>query len=178
MKNKTIIFIAISTIVLAGQYSLHAVNQYYYLQHPETPGAYQTESTGNNQNVKAVPFTPIGLFTTSDSSSHSNEIGYYWDSKDTDNTLLYPGKARIGNDQYNNVVAVDSKNVKNDDPDKVTAVNDENVLDTSPDANKKFDPDSLIRIGTFMRKNDPVIYYLYGAYLSTVVPDPTGVETL
>lgn len=176
MKNKSIVFITISTII-AYQLSLHAYNQYFYLHHPEKPGTYQTDNSGNLQNVKPIPFTPIGLLTTSQSNSE-NEIGYFWDSKDTDNTLLYPGKARIGNDQYNNVVAVDSKKVNLYDPDKVTSISSNNIFDTSSPQNKKFNHGSLVLIGTFMRKNDPVIYYLFGAYLATIVPDPTGVETL
>jgi|GEM_PF-2246529 len=177
MKNKSIVFIAISAVIIACQFSLHAYNQYYYLQQPESSG-YSTDNSGNSQNVKPIPFTPIGLMTTSGSSHESSDIGYFWDSKETDNTLLYPGKARIGNDQYNNVVAVDSKNVKLNDPDTVTSINSENVFDTSSKQNAKFDPGSLILVGTFMRTNDPIIYYLFGSYLSTVVPEPTGVETL
>ena len=168
----------ISSAVIIHQQFLYAYMP-GNIMHPDTPG-YHSENNTNLQNITPIPFTPADLSTstTDDQANQQEIIGYFWDSKDTDNTLRYPGKARIGNDQYINVVAVDSKNIDtSEDLDAATSTGKNNIMDPSQQ-NNKFKPEDLVKLGTFMRKNDQVIYYIYGQYLSTIVPDPTTVETL
>ena len=177
MKHKYMIISLMSFVIIAYKLSLHAYLPGSIL-HPETPG-YQEENNSNRQDVPPIPFTPADLSTADTNKQYNKQglIGYFWDSKDTDNTLLYPGKARIGNDQFINVVAVDSKIIDpNDDENAVNTIGSTNIMD--PTNNKKFHPGSLVKLGTFMRKNDPIIYSVYGEYLSTVIPDPKEIEVL
>jgi len=94
--------------------------------------------------VIPIPFTPEPI----GGLSQGELIGYFWDSTSNNSTLIYPGKAKIDNDKYINVLAIDSK--------------DEKAADQALQ-------NGLVYIGTFMRKNSPIIYHLYGQYLATVV---------
>lgn len=125
--------------------------------------------------IKPILFSPSEDFVTGD-DSNKNLLGYFWDIKDSNDSLLYQGKARIGNSQYINVVAVDSKKVNtNGDPNSVTG-NNENIYKPSPEEQSQFNPGFLVYLGNFSKPNNPTIYYLYGQYDYTVLPDPNIVE--
>ncbi len=142
---------------------------------------YEEKDNTDQQNITPIPFTPVDMATTNidNQTKNKNIIGYFWDSKDTENSLLYPGKARIGNDQYINVIAIDSKKIDDgSNNDKPISIDAENIMDTHQQNNRLFKPGSLIKLGTFMKKNDPITYFVYGQYLSTVIPDPHTIEVL
>jgi len=173
--KKFITIILILTVSIMYQLYVYGYMPGHIL-HTDKPG-YQTENNSNRQNIKPIPFTPA--ITATADIPDDELIGYFWDSIDTDPTLLYPGKARIGNDQYINVVAVDSKliDLKDVNQQETSALSSEDILNPHKKTSK-FDPGALIYLGTFMKKNDPVVYYVYGEYLSTIVPEPQGVENL
>ncbi len=107
----------------------------------ETPGYTNLPNPNNRQDISTIVFTPVNLTT-----EHFPEIiGYFWDSTTTDETLLYGGKAKIVNDQYINVIAIDA--YENPRP---------------------YEEQGLILLGIFMRHHDPKIYHVYGVYVYTV----------
>ena len=174
MKNKIVIFMMITNIM--------ATQNLFPIAPPSTTITYPTykDAPGYNtpmpdpkfSGVNPIAFTPYEDIATGD-DSNQNTIGYFWEVKNPDKALLYPGVARIGNSQYINVVAVDSKNVnKTANNDSVVSTGSDNIYNPSPTQQKQFDDSFLVPIGTFMKKNDPTVYILYGMYQYTVFPDP------
>lgn len=154
MKNKIIKFVIFNMIFIIHELSLFGTSIHYPRLRTEKPG-YHAENSSNRQNTNGIPFTATEMSSTNTNNNSNNEdgIGYFWDSKDRDNTLLYPGKARIGNDQYINAVAVDSKNIiGNNDPNATIRISDANIMNQNQENNNKFNPGNLIKLGTFMKK--------------------------
>ena len=179
--KKQIFFILCLTIFSTQKITIFAgypaVDVHNTILHPSYPTYNDYKETANTDpDIQPIPFTPAALSTTDTDNFGKVLIGYYWNSKDSDNSLLYPGKARIGNDQFINVVAVDSKSVSTSsyDPSLIVDTGATNVY--APKDTKMFDPGALVKLGTFMKKNDPVVYSVYGEYLSTIIPDPETVE--
>ena len=143
-----------------------------YPTYQNSPG-YNTPGVDHKfDHVKPILFTPNEDTATGD-DSNENQMGYFWPIKDMDKTITYPGKARIGNSQYINVVAIDSKKLNTvGDSNYVSDTNKEDLFNQSPEIKKIFDDDYLVPIGTFMKPNDTTIYTLLGQYLSTAFPDP------
>ncbi len=151
----------------------------YYHTYKDSPGY----NTGIQQvdhkfdGVKPILFTPNEDTITGD-DSNKDQVGYFWDIKDLDKTLTYPGKARIGNSQYINVVAIDSKKLNTEgDANSAVSTGSEDIYHPSDAQKKLFDDNFLVPIGTFMKPNDPTVYTLLGQYLSTDLPDPRIVAT-
>lgn len=146
-------------------------NKIHFETEEDWPGHNFAEENRLYANIKPIVFAPAdGVI--SNGQGDTPLIGYFWDIHDPDNSYMYPGKARIGNDQYVEVTAVDSTKVDTrDDVDRTISTASTNLLADVPSSDV-FDPGFLTHIGTFMKKNDPTIYYLYGRYLSTVFPDP------
>ncbi|MBV8660958.1 MAG: hypothetical protein JO129_02335 [Candidatus Dependentiae bacterium] len=174
MKNKIVVFIMIINIM--------ATQNVFSIKPPSTTISYPTykDAPGYNtpmpdskfNGIEPITFTPYEDIVTGD-DSNKDEIGYFWDIKNPDKALLYPGVARIGNSQYINVVAVNSKNVNTTgNNDSVVSTGSDNIYQPSVTQQKQFDDSYLVPIGTFMKKNDPTIYVLYGMYQYTVFPDP------
>jgi len=149
------------------------------------PGPFSHDAPGYNlpdddprfHNVKPILFTPEEDVITGD-DSNQQQYGYFWDIQDFDMDQQFPGKARIGNSQYINVVAVDASKINNsgDASDLIdTGVKD--LYHQSSKEKKLFNPQYLVRIGTFMKKNDPTVYALFGRYVATIMPDPCTTET-
>ena len=137
--KKLTLFIAIITLIPSVTYSYRKIKH----GNTETLGYPSLPDQNNRQDVTPIVFTPINL-----STEHFPElIGYFWDSTTTDETLLYGGKAKIINDQYINVIAIDAF---------------ENP--------SKYEEQGLLFLGIFMRQNDPTIYHVYGVYAYTVAP--------
>lgn len=148
-----------------------------YPTYQDSPGYNTPEHDRRFDGITPTLFTPFENVVTGD-DSNKNEVGYFWPIKDSDKTLLYPGKARIGNSQYINVVAVDSKSINTaGDSNTSISTGQEDIYHPNPALQKVFDDNFLVPIGTFMKSNDPTIYTLYGQYMSTVFPDPRQVGT-
>lgn len=144
----------------------------------DAPGFNSPDPDPKFNNVKPILFTPDEDVVTGD-DSNKKEVGYFWNVKDSDNDLQFTGKARIGNSQYINVVAVDANNInKSDDTNTVISTSTEDIYHPSATEKKQFDPQFLVKIGTFMKKNDPTVYVLYGRYLATIFPDPRNVQII
>jgi len=127
--------------------------------------------------VKPILFTPEEDTVTGD-DSNKNQYGYFWDIKDTDNDRQFTGKARIGNSQYIDVVAVDAKNVSTSgDENDLISTDQQDIYHQTAQEKKKFNPQYLTKIGTFMKKNDPTVYVLFGRYFATIMPDPRDTQT-
>jgi len=146
---------------------------YLYFGHKDQDG-YQSENNKNLQSIKPIPFTPFNI--TSDDNSHNKDfIGYFWDSKETDETLIYCGKARIENDQFINAMVVDTAkidtNIENNPNVLKRCIN---IFDAQTLDNNKFNPGELPQIGSYMKNG--IIYNVYGQYLSTIVPEPKDTD--
>lgn len=140
------------------------------------PGYNKPDDDPKFHGVQPILFTPEEDVVTGD-DSNKNQVGYFWDVKDDQNDLQFTGKARIGNSQYINVVAVDAKNINTTgDAYDLISTDEKNLYHPSAAEKKKFDPQYLVKIGTFMKKNDPTTYILFGRYLATIMPDPKNVE--
>lgn len=181
MKFTHIFFITCITLV-AFEYA-HALSNAIYFQDTgpfstTAPGFNSTEPDPKFNNVQPILFTPDEDAITGDDSD-KNKVGYFWDVKDTDTDLQFPGKARIGNSQYINVVAVPANQVNTTgDSDSVISSSSEDIYHPSSAEKKKFDPQYLVKIGTFMKKNNPTVFVLFGRYLSTVFPDPRNTQII
>lgn len=156
-------------------------NKIFY---PDT-SAFSKDAPGYNfayddprfHGVQPILFTPEEDAITGD-DTNKNQYGYFWDIKDSDNDQQFTGKARIGNSQYIDVVAVDAKKVATTgDADDLTSTGTQDLYKTNPADKQKFNPQYLVKIGTFMRPNDPTIYVLFGRYFATIMPDPRQTET-
>lgn len=144
---------------------------------PEAPGYNTPDDDPKFNGVKPITFKPENLSTGKLSHTDQDEdtIGYFWNIQDTDPTLLYPGKARIGNEQYINVVVVDSGKVNHTgDADDVGFTGIENIYQPTASDQQQFNNDSLVKIGSFINRGK--LYDLYGQYMATIIPDPEGVE--
>lgn len=172
--KKKIIFITITAIIT--HHSIIVPNDpatIQYATYQDSPGYNAVEKDHKFDGVKPILFTPNEDTATGDDSS-KDVMGYYWDIKDPDKTLTFPGKARIGNSQYINVVAIDSKKLNTiGDVGSVTSTDEDDIYHPSAEIKKLFDDNFLVPIGTFMKPNDTTIYTVLGQYLSTVFPDPT-----
>lgn len=143
---------------------------------PMAPGFNAPDNDPKFYGVTPIPFKPEYQTTGAMYGSDKNRIGYFWNTKDNDPSIIYPGKARIGNDKFINVVLVDSGKVDTTgEADSFSYTNTENIYDLNSVQNKNFQPDFLVKIGTFIRKG--ITYDLYGQYESTVIPDSESVQT-
>jgi len=143
-----------------------------YPTYKDSPGYNTPEVDHKFDHVKPILFTPNEDPVTGD-DDNKDVKGYFWTVTDPDKTITYPGKARIGNSQYINVVAIDSKKLNTvGDSNYVSYTDKEDLFNQSPEIKKLFDDDYLVPIGTFMKPNDTTVYTLLGQYLSTVFPDP------
>lgn len=178
MKNKIIMAYILMTIAQNQNAILRATdNTISYPTYKDSPGYNTSMKDHRFDNVTPILFTPFEDVVTGDDSS-KDAVGYFWPIKDSDKTLHYPGKARIGNSQYINVVAVDSKKVsKIGDSNTITYTNKEDIYNLTPEQqqNMMLDLTFLVPIGTFMKPNDPTVYTLMGQYLSTLFPDPRDI---
>ena len=114
----------------------------------------------------AIPFLRKESASDPDSSGIQ---GYFWDMKNHNDKLQYGGIARIEQERYVNVVAVDAKTA--------SARNQTTTMNAQTDAakgkNNSFDPGYLVYLGTFYGKQNGKKYYLYGRYANTIIPvDP------
>jgi hypothetical protein len=177
MKNKITNYIIMTIIMINQNLFPNAPTAIYYPTYQDAPG-YNTPTKNHKfDNVKPILFTPHEDTVTGD-DSNKDQVGYFWNIKDPDKTLSYPGKARIGNSQYINVVAIDSKTLNTiGDSNSVTSTGTEDIYHPSAAEKKLFDDSFLVPIGTFMKPNDPTVYTLLGQYLSTDFPDPRVVGT-
>jgi len=143
------------------------------LYHNDNVDPYHEEDPAmvNLRNMKPITFTPAS-FSTQDGEPDKNLIGYFWDLQDKDEFLIYPGKARIGNDQYINVMILNSKNVDTSDTDDAD-IDAQNILKPQNDPHK-LNPQDLPQIGTFMKNGE--VYKVYGQYTSTVLPNPNPID--
>ena len=151
----------------------------------EDTGVFSKDAPGYNfsyddprfHGIQPILFTPEEDALTGD-DSNKNQYGYFWDIKDSDNDQQFSGKARIGNSQYIDVVAVDAKNINTTgDADDLTSTDTQDLYHSNPAEKKKFNPQYLTKIGTFMKKNNPTVYVLFGRYFATIMPDPQETET-
>lgn len=143
---------------------------------PQAPGFNAPDKDPKFNGVKPIPFKPEDLSTGTRYGSDKNMIGYFWNTKDDDPSIIYPGKARIGNDQFINVVIVDSKKVDTTgQEDDFAYTHIENIYNLNSKQNKNFQSDFLVKIGTIIRNG--ITYDLYGQYQSTVIPDSESVQT-
>lgn len=154
------------------------------ITYPDT-GVFSKDAPGYNTSfddprfhgVQPILFTPEEDVVTGD-DTNKDQYGYFWDIKDSDNDQQFTGKARIGNSQYIDVVAVDAQNISTTgDANDLTSTDQQDLYKTNPAEKKKFNPQYLVKIGTFMKKNNPTVYVLFGRYLSTIMPDPRQTET-
>ncbi|MGZ6250729.1 MAG: hypothetical protein ACXWL2_01760 [Candidatus Chromulinivorax sp.] len=179
----TYIFLSIvfyHTIFYSGATPYNSMPPAMFFPGPLTIG-YSEDVPNSWFEKNAQPFTPFANSAVNSNAPYNKNglTGYFWNIPDTDNSFLYPGKARIGNDQYINVVAVDAKMVDNsDNPDVTVAIDSHNVNDIKQQSNKKFHPDPLVQIGTFIKQKDGTVYILFGAYEKTVIPDPKEIERM
>ena len=181
MKYKFINLAIIGSIILSNAILLpiNADNTISYPTYKDTPGYNTPVKDHKFDNVTPILFTPFEDVVTGD-DSNKNQVGYFWPIKDPDRTLHFPGKARIGNSQYINVIAVDSKKVsKIGDADTIVDINKENIYNPTPEEKQEIEQDLtfLIPIGTFMKLNDPTIYTVMGQYVSTAFPDPREIAS-
>jgi len=146
---------------------------------PDAPGYNVSPDDPKFNNIKPILFTPYEDTITGD-DPNTRQVGYYWDAPDPhDHALQYTGKARIGNSRYINVVAVNANNISTvGDADSITSTGNYNIYQPPATEQKKFDSQYLVPIGTFMKKNDPTIYKLFGQYETTAFPDPIKTENL
>jgi hypothetical protein len=143
-----------------------------YPTYKDSPGYNTPEVDHKFDNVKPILFTPNEDTVTGD-DSNENQKGYFWTVTDPDKTITFPGKARIGNSQYINVVAIDSKKLNTvGDSNYTSSTDEEDLFNQSPEIKKLFDDNYLVPIGTFMKPNETTVYTLLGQYISTVFPDP------
>ncbi len=171
MKNIINIYILLAVITTQNILA-RADTTISYPTYKDSPGYNTPEIDHKFDNVKPILFTPNEDPVTGD-DSNKNVKGYFWTVTDPDKTITFPGKARVGNSQYINVVAIDSKKLnKIGDSDHVSYTDKENIYHPSQKVKKLFDDNFLIPIGTFMKPNDTTVYTLLGQYLSTVFPDP------
>lgn len=178
MKNyMNLIIMLLCTIITYNLFSLSPKypNTIKYLTYKDVPG-YNTPMPEQAFNgIQPILFTPYEDTVTGD-DSNEKQYGYFWDIKVRDKSLTYPGKARVGNSQYINVVAVDSKNINTTgDSASVVSIGTDDIYNPSVTQQQQFQDDYLVQIGTFMKKNDPTVYILYGMYQYTVIPDPRQV---
>jgi len=143
---------------------------------PLAPGFNAPDDDPKFHGIKPIPFKPEYQATGTMYGGDKNTIGYFWNTKDNDPSFIYQGKARIGNDQFINVVIVHSDKVDTTgEADSFSYTNIENIYDLNSAQNKSFQPDFLVKIGTFIRKG--ITYDLYGQYEATVIPDSESVQT-
>jgi hypothetical protein len=175
MKNKTSRYIMLISSIMLNQNLLLSVDTtIHYETYKDAPGYNTPVKDPKFDNVKPILFTPFEDPTTGD-DSNKDVVGYFWPIKDPNKTLHFPGKARIGNSQYINVVAVDSKKVGNTGDSNIISYTDqEDLYKLGPQQKQNLDQilTFIIPIGTFMKPNDPTVYTLLGQYVSTVFPDP------
>jgi hypothetical protein len=174
MKNKIAVFMMIMNIMVTQIVFPIAPpsTTITYPTYKDAPGYNTSMPDPKFSGVEPIVFTPYEDVVTGD-DSNKDAIGYFWDIQNPDKALLYPGVARIGNSQYINVVVVNSKNVNTTaNNDSVVSTGSDNIYQPSPTQQKQFDDNFLVPIGTFMKKNDPTVYVLYGMYQYTVFPDP------
>jgi len=154
------------------------------MKYPDN-GVFSKDAPGYNfsyddprfHGVQPILFTPEEDIVTGD-DSNKDQYGYFWDIKDSSNDQQFSGKARIGNSQYIEVVAVDAKNINTTgDADDLTSTDTQDIYNKNSQDNKKFNPGYLVKIGTFMKKNNPTVFVLFGRYASTIMPDPRQTET-
>lgn len=174
MKNFIKIYILLA-IIAAHNIFGKADTTISYPTYQDSAG-YNTPAVDHKfDNVKPILFTPNEDPVTGDDSNKDLK-GYFWTVTDPDKTITYPGKARVGNSQYINVVAIDSKNLNQvGDSNHISYTDKEDIFNPSPETKKLFDDNFLVPIGTFMKPNDTTVYTLLGQYLSTVFPDPREV---
>jgi hypothetical protein len=158
-------------VVYAPYY--HTYNPPHY--DPNSPGFNAPDDDPKFHGVRPIPFKPENGSTGVLYGPDKDAIGYFWNIKDNDPSLIYPGKARIGNDHFINVVVVDTKQVDHTgEADSFSYTDVENIYDQSTAQKQSFHNDFLVKIGTFIHGSK--VYDLYGQYESTVVPDPETVE--
>jgi len=179
--HKKYFLYAIAACIITKSFMIAISNKITY---PDT-GVFSKDAPGYNDSyddprfhgVQPILFTPEEDVITGDDSS-KDQYGYFWDIKDSANDQQFSGKARIGNSQYIDVVAVDAKNIntKGDEND-LTSTDKQDLYHKSFEEKKKFNPQYLVKIGTFMKKNNPTVYVLFGRYFATIMPDPRQTET-
>ncbi|MBP6869827.1 hypothetical protein KBC04_03020 [Candidatus Babeliales bacterium] len=153
----------------------HNVNHATVQFDPEAPGFNKPDDNPIFHGVQPLPFKPEYQTTGAMYGSDKNMIGYFWNTKDNDPSIIYPGKARIGNDQFINVVIMNTGKIdQTGESDSFSYTNIENIYNLNSAQNKNFQPDFLVRIGTFIRKG--ITYDIYGQYMATVIPDQESVE--
>lgn len=153
----------------------HPVNPKTPQFDPQAPGFNAPDDDPKFHGVKPIAFKPEYQTTGAMYGSDKNMIGYFWNTKDNDPSIIFPGKARIGNDKFINVVLINSQKIDHTGQDDDFAyTNIENIYNLNSKQNKNFQPDFLVRIGTIIRNG--ITYHLYGQYESTVIPDDESVQ--
>jgi len=143
----------------------------------DAPGYNFSYDDPRFHNVTPILFTPEEDVITGD-DSNKEQYGYFWDIQDHDSDQQFPGKARIGNSQYIDVVAVDAKNISTTgDENDLQYTDSQDIYHQKLSEKNKFNPQYLVKIGTFMKKNNPTVFVLFGRYLATIMPDPRQTET-
>ena len=106
---------------------------------------------------------------SSDDPDSSGIQGYFLPRKNTDDKLQYGGVARIEQERYVNVVAINAKDVS--DQDQTDVANAQ--TDAKHAASGKFNPLTNPFIGSYVGKYDGKTYFLYGRWVNTIIPvDP------
>jgi len=151
--NSKIDYLQASATVSLAPSSNQSFNKVFQSTTPISPNNMQRaqESLQTIENKKPDAIKNQKNIATIEFIGKNGELGYYWDSKSTDIALLHPGRAKIGDENFINVMTVDAHNTS-------------------------YDPGFLNYLGNFSRQNDPIVYFLYGAYVDTTVPTPDTYE--
>ena len=103
---------------------------------------------------------------SSDDPDSSGIKGYFLPRKNTDDKLQYGGVARVEQERYVNVVAINAKDVSDQ--------NQTDVANAQTDAKHaksgKFNTLTNPFIGSYVGKYDGKTYFLYGRWVNTIVP--------
>jgi len=148
----------------------------------QAPGFNTGDKDNRFNGIKPIVFTPATDSTGQSSQQDLDEniIGYFWNipqEKNSDPSAMYSGKAKIGNDEYIDAVAVRHDKVnQTGTSDDVAFTDVEDIYHVSPEDKAKFDPDFLTNIGSFVRKG--VLFDLYARYEYTLTPDSETVESI
>ena len=179
--HKKIVVCIVLQIILLPHLNFTVSNAITY----EDTSTFSKDAPGYNfayddprfHGITPILFTPEEDTVTGD-DSNKEQYGYFWDIQDHDSDQQFPGKARIGNSQYIDVVAVDAKNISTTgDANDLQDTDSQDIYHTKTSEKQKFNPQYLVKIGTFMKKNNPTVFVLFGRYFATIMPDPRQTET-
>ena len=164
IKHLSLVIMMLCSVICKGQN-----NAIYYPTHENSPLYSKTLPDPTCANIEPIIFTPVNR-STGNNNEDAETIGYFWEIRPTPNIphktssdispVVFPGKARINNDQFINVIAYDA-----------TKINTSEHQDLDPTIiNNILNPGALTMIGIFRKNN--IMYHLYGQFYAPVIPDP------